>query len=319
MSANNVSVDGNGGASKTSHADVCQQGNASNQDDSARGNEDNTNADPKTGIGFLKGWIRDGHRMHTILWACNVVWPVVWICFAARCRPGSYCFFIDSKGMVIFFWMFFFIPFLVEFFFSSTHKYLRNLNTTESLIDYMNRLYSTAPTLSMTIECFHMETRQYTYRDSNGNTEIRTETYPVVTYEATETVNIIAWEDESQRLQHSDISKYQVTKVTIAKTFLGDADYEAQRSALVANNRHHDVSYNLRVCYNIVGYTDKMLSYVDLDEVPLFLNLFWCWVAHITIFLALPYRVWMSSVTGKIDTNVHKKLHTRWLRKSEPA
>lgn len=60
----------------------------------------------------------------------------------------------------------------------------------------------------------------------------------------------------------------------------------------------------------IDGYKNRVLAFVDLDKRPPLLNYGWCLGAHLTLFPSLPYRIWMSSITGKVDTTVHKLVWT---------
>jgi len=71
-----------------------------------------------------------------------------------------------------------------------------------------------------------------------------------------------------------------------------------------------DVYYNFYTFYEIEGYKNRVLAFVDLDKRPDYLSYKWCLSAHLTLFPSLPYRMWMSSITGKVDTTVHKMVWT---------
>jgi len=178
------------------------------------------------------------------------------------------------------------------------------------ILDYMDRLYKTEPTLSIKIELYHYETRVVQYTDSNGNLCSRTETYPVVTYTESEEVYITSWSDASVPLEHSEIKKFEVTKVKVHKTFTADQNFVEQCENLVARNRWRDLYFNFYTFFEIDGHKSRVLAFVDLDKRPKHLSFKWCLGAHLTLFPALPYRVWMSSITGKVDTTVHKNICT---------
>jgi len=81
-----------------------------------------------------------------------------------------------------------------------------------------------------------------------------------------------------------------------------------------------DVYYNFYTFYEIEGYKNRVLAFVDLDKRPDYLSYKWCLSAHLTLFPSLPYRMWMSSITGKVDTTVHKMVWTtRSHEQIEPA
>jgi len=107
----------------------------------------------------------------------------------------------------------------------------------QDIMDYMERLYSTEPTLSIKIECYHYETMVVYYTDANGNQCSRTETYPVVTYTEAENVYITSWEDTSTPLEQQELKEYEVTKVKVHKTFTGDSNFVEQCEYLVSRNR----------------------------------------------------------------------------------
>lgn len=178
------------------------------------------------------------------------------------------------------------------------------------ILDYMDRLYNTEPTLSIKIDLYHYETRVVYYTDSNGNHCSRTETYPVVTYSESEQVYITSWSDASVQLEHSEIKEFEFTKVKVHKTFTADQNFAEQCRNLVARNRYRDVYFTLSTFFEIDGHKKRVLAYVDLDNRPEHLSFKWCLGAHLTLFPALPYRVWMSSITGKVDTTVHKNICT---------
>ena len=124
-----------------------------------------------------------------------------------------------------------------------------------------------------------------------------------------------------------------MTKVKVKKTFAADAGYERQRDYFIAMNdldgtylastlghctcsdisRHSwffPVFYNFSVDLQIDGYNSHLLSYVDLAKKPKYLNMSWFVSASLTFFGALPYRFWVSSITGKIKPGVHKLIFT---------
>lgn len=274
----------------------------------------------KKSYGPLRAWVRDRHFKHTCLYLANIVFVSFWIhhsrvgCPQRRfggCEFDSAGYFwIELKPLVAFIWVLLYLAFLAEFWWSSTYKYLRNMNTTQSLRDYMDKLYRTPPSLSISIECYHYETRYVTYTDSNGHTQTRTETYPVVTFSDTELVHIVSWVDMSPRLSAGDISSFKATKVVVTNEFSADDNYTEQRSSFISRNQHRDLFYNFRVNYKVEGYKDRLLCYVNSKNKPAMLNLAWCCIFHMTIVFALPFRLWMGSVSTKVQTGVYKSLKT---------
>ncbi|GAX17372.1 hypothetical protein FisN_UnNu083 [Fistulifera solaris] len=202
--------------------------------------------------------------------------------------------------------------FLCEYFQSSSRRYLQNINTAQTTFEYLEALHLAAPTIALHIECYHNQTSTYTTTDSRGNSTIHTQTYPVVTYSETEVVPIVEWGNGSSPPTSTEIREYQLTKVKVSKTFDADDGYFRQRNAFINRNRYRDVHYRFDVIYVIPGFTDRVLCYVDLAHKPVMLNSLCLMMSHLFILPSLPYRIWMSAITGKIEANVHK-----WIRTEE--
>lgn len=193
---------------------------------------------------------------------------------------------------------------------SSTGKYLRNMDTTRSVMEYLKQLYETAPKIYLTMKCYHMETFYTTTTDSKGNTTTTTYTAPVVTYRETEEVDIVSWDDVSVHLTPREIHEYKLTKVKLTKIFTSDDNYTTQRNHLIARNRHRDVFFDVIVSYVIEGFQTHVMSFVDLKEKPPFVGWGYFVLAHLLFFPSLPYRIWISASTGKIQPVIHKAIQT---------
>lgn len=52
------------------------------------------------------------------------------------------------------------------------------------------------------------------------------------------------------------------------------------------------------------------MSYVDLEKKPEYLGLNWYILTTLTIIFSFPYRMYLSSISGKVQTNIHKAIFT---------
>jgi len=155
-----------------------------------------------------------------------------------------------------------------------------------------------------------METYTTTSTDSNGNRTTTTHQRMVVTYRETEAVNIVSWQDLSVPLTSKDVAEYQMTKLKLTKTFTGDDNFIEQRNRLITRNRYRDVFYDLDVNLVIDGFKTHVMSFVDLEKTPPCANWGWFFFANLTFFPSLPYRIWISAITGKIEHTVYKAIQT---------
>lgn len=254
----------------------------------------------KTSLGWWEGWQRDGHKQHTMLY-------VLLICLTLSGIIRS-----SSIGVIGFLWILFYIWFLCEYRHSSSRRYLQNINTAQTTLEYLEALRVAAPTISLHIECYHNKTRVISTTDSRGNTSFHTQIYSVVTYSETEVVPIVEWGNASTFPTSTEIQQYQLTKVKVSKTFDADAGYFSRENAFINRNRNRDAHYTFHVIYNIPGFTDQVLCYVDRAHKPVMLNSFCLLMSHLFVLPSLPYRIWMSAISGKIETTVHK-----WIRTEE--
>ena len=229
---------------------------------------------PKVGVGCWNGCWRDGHFRHLIVYVAMIIYTIVWIIKrqseeVQACLNGTepfryYCGFWSSAGPIIVF-LVIYILFLVEFCCSSTNKYLRHTESIPDALAYLDKLYRTKPSLSLSMECYHYRTR--IVRDSKGRTTTKRE--KVTTWTGSERVHIVNWYDvTSRRLDTSRLSEFQMTKVKLFSSFTADANYEQQKSAFVNRNRHRDTHYNLYVHYDLNGFRPRIMTFVKYEAIP---------------------------------------------------
>mmetsp|Transcript_12371 Transcript_12371/g.14915 ORF Transcript_12371/g.14915 Transcript_12371/m.14915 type:complete len:316 (-) Transcript_12371:110-1057(-) len=266
---------------------------------------------PLQGVGAKIGCLRDRHLRVTFFSIAFLIFLVLF----SICKISSSCPFNFFDGSPLF-WGVFTITslcFICETLCSNTFTYLRNINTSETLMELMDRLYKQKPNVTWSIQCYHYETRtrEVTEQDSDGHTHTRTETYEerVNTHSAQGMLKYVGWSDVSTPLNQANIEEYQMTKVSLKKEWIGDEGCNEQRSNFISSNNrdtHYDFSENL--C--IEGFTPRVLSFVDIAERPCLADWRWFLISHATVVFALPYRMWFSSRTGKVRTKVVKKIVT---------
>eukprot|EP00977_Amphora_coffeiformis_P004157 scaffold846_cov168-Amphora_coffeaeformis.AAC.14 len=288
----------------------------SNDPESVRENSTKVEELPKKGVGCMHGCLRDVHCRHIFLYFGIIAFIVVWIIkrqqhascdetdWRSHCGYDSFW----SGGLPAIPLVVVYLLFLLEFTCSSTNQYLRKTESIPDALAFFDKLYRTKPTLSLSMECYHYRT--VTYEDSKGRK--RTKREKVTTWRGTEHVTIVAWEDvTSHRLDQPRLSEYQLTKVRISKVFTADKNYERQKASFVNQNRHRDTHYNLFVNFNLKGFCPRLLTYVHYDGIPYLFGWDVVVLCHLLVIPALPYRIWLSSISGKQDTTIHKKLQTR--------
>ena len=101
-----------------------------------------------------------------------------------------------------------------------------------------------------------------------------------------------------------------MTKVSVKKTWQGDAGALAQKEEFIRAN-DLDTHYDFSETLNIKGYRPRFLGFVDLNDVPFFAHWGWYVVSHLTVVFGVPYRMWLSSKTGKVKPVIVKQVWTK--------
>jgi hypothetical protein len=271
-----------------------------------------TATEPLAGVGCARGCLRDLHFSVAILSGGLLAILILFLICELESDKCVDDFF--SGGFPL--WLVLAIVacmFLCEAWNSATFGYLTHVNTTETTLEFMNRLYRGVPYIGWHIQCYHYETHTNTYTetDSEGRSVTRTETVTetVYTHSASGSLQFSSWVDTSEQLDLCEITKYQMTKIDLAKTFTADEGYTDQKGMFIrVNNR--DTHYEFTESYEIPGFTPYVLTMVDLAQKPCMAHLGWFLLSQLTVLFALPYRMWLSSVTGKVTTTVSKAITT---------
>ena len=196
---------------------------------------------------------------------------------------------------------------------SHSFQYLRNINTTETVIDFMHCMYATEPSVEWEIQCYHHETRTTIsyYTDSYGHRHYSTTTTTVRvnTHHARGKLFFESWRDASTPLNQEEISVFAMTKVSVKKKWVGDAGALEQRASFIRQN-NLDTNYDFKETLSLKGYRPRFLGLTDLDKKPVLAHWAFYIAAHLIIIPAIPYVIWLSSRTGKVRTVITKYIYT---------
>lgn len=194
--------------------------------------------------------------------------------------------------------------FLAECFDSKLFHGLKQLQSQRSTLDYLENLYSAKPIVTMTIRCFHYETQTHHSGDAVHVHKVRIETL-----EREKVVRLEDWEDISDRLHSSDFPSV-VTQIELETYFFGDDTFQRRLEDFIWRYRDCDDHYETEVELDLEGGFQPyfIMSYT---RKPLLVTHVYYVVAHLLVLPSLPYRIWISSMTGKIEASIRKKVWTR--------
>ena len=201
----------------------------------------------------------------------------------------------------------------------STVQYLGHRKKAFQVETQLRHCLVERPVVYFHVVCSHKETEYYT--DSDGNRKSRTRT--VVTYDAREPVLITSCRDVTVGKHRilgdngeasSALRDHRLTKVKLTQTLVPGPGLLAEKQRCHDRNKHRDVHCNVTEQMTIRAFQPYILSYVssprfDASWTQTVLLTPACYLlAHALLFPALPYRLWMCSITGKIKLNIRKEI-----------
>lgn len=226
----------------------------------------------------------------------------------------------EARFLQEFWWIFALVElvYFVEFFCSSTLRYLWNKTDSDSIRDYVVKIKETRPSISMWCECYHFETRvryvteSYTVNGPNGpetRTRQRMETYQekVVTYTETDYFDFSHF-FEISRMISDDIYDNDLIKIKFSqKIEFGDpytrGAYDRQLSTFIARNKNRDACFTYTENKHIPGFKERMFS-VNGEKHSCLIHWWWYTVATI-LGLTWPFRLWVESKCVRGEFNFH--------------
>ena len=193
-----------------------------------------------------------------------------------------------------------------------TYQYMRNMFDATTVEKLLKRIQAEKPVVKLSVACSHSETR------GSGDNE---RTVTVVTYRAVVPVIVLSSTDATVGMDEAirDITGvYGMTKVKLTKSLVPDAAFEAKKRALYEANKHRDAKCTVTESLHIAGFERYILAYADGEGDEERPNRRRNWVsphvymlAHLLLYPALPYRMWLCSITGVVKLDIRKSIVTQ--------
>ena len=212
-----------------------------------------------------------------------------------------------------------YIIYLINMFCSQTFAYLSNKKTGNNIYSYMGGLFYTPAYVDFHIQCYHNETRTHHYKDSNGNSQWRTETVRVNTYSETCSFKYMTWRDVSGAFNLNIQGYARDPKLAMVKLrihfdieFANDGtvnDFEAQKNYFIQRNRYRDTHYDFTQTNRLDGYSEFNLVNIGEQVNP---SIGACWLVFYTFLtMAEFYKSYVDSFCIHQDFKLLKIVSTR--------
>ena len=189
------------------------------------------------------------------------------------------------------------------------------MTSSKNVSEYLNRLFRAEPSLWLSMECYHYQTRTQYYQDKDGKTQTRTVTDKIVTFRTREPVHILSCRDATQNpIKDADLKEYQLTKINLTKSFAADKPFMEQVNVFRMLHASRDLHYEMRVHYDLQDFKNYIMSYVPNhdDDNKMLVRVSWYnyMLAHLLVVPAFAYRLWISSQTSQRDVHIQKHVNT---------
>lgn len=203
---------------------------------------------------------------------------------------------------------------LIESAFSHELDYIFNILEDQSAWAFIQDMHTMVPEITITIECYHFETKAADRNLSEGRSSSKTETKLVVTFEQdypfTYGCCVDASEQELPPLEQGRLTRIKVDPHIL----LGDSqtrkDFAEQQERLVAINKYRDENISMSIKKEIPGLDKRFSAYGDLAAKSWWIRPRYFWLATV-LFLSWPYRWLFRAMTPKIHYALTKKIYKR--------
>ena len=205
-----------------------------------------------------------------------------------------------------------YIAMLLESICSAERQYISALSPDVTVIDFIERLKKTDPERSMTIYCYHWETRTRYVRSSDG--ELQAETYEerVDTYTESRIFPISFSQDISDP-EGLNIDLFRVTRLKLKSEIeCGDEEtmmkFSEMSQQMIDENKHRDQCINFTYFDAISGFRKRICAYTDPKYRLCWMNLCTYWVFS---FLGLTwvFRIIFKCKTAKCEYTIKKLIY----------
>ena len=213
----------------------------------------------------------------------------------------------------------FYLVYWINLFCSATFSYLLHQKESQSIYNYMSNLFYSPAQIEFNITCYHYNTRQYIYKDSNGREQWRTETYRENSFSEISNFKYMSWRDISGPFILNTQGFEGDPKLAMVKLrlefnieFANDGtvnDFEAQKNYFIQKNQFKDTHYDFNQSNSLNGFNEYNLVSLGENPNP---RIGMCYLI-LSTFLCLNefYKMYVDSYCIHQDFRISKVLSTR--------
>ena len=212
-----------------------------------------------------------------------------------------------------------YIFYLIIEFSSNTSVFLLNKKSTNSIYNKLKEIFSSAPSLKITCECFHFEKHLEERKGKDGKVTMVEVEERRTTYTGSEYFQYYSFRDisglfkidlDSDMLKNKNYIKLHLdTSISFADS-ISHYDYQNFKNNFIYQNSHRDDKMDFRENFSVPNLSRNNLIKIQ-DKEPFYVNFFIFFICVI-FTMGVPYEVVLDSISIEGKYQIKKIISTRY-------
>lgn len=212
-----------------------------------------------------------------------------------------------------------YVLYLVLLFASNTSIFLLNKKSTNSIYNKLKEIFSTAPVIKVSCECFHFEKHMEERKDEEGKIIMQEVQRKSTTYSGSENFPYYSFRDISGLFKidlNSDILKNKNyiklrldTNISFADS-ISYYDYQNFKNNYIYQNTQRDEKMDFHEDFSIPNLSKNNLIKIQENE-PFYVNFFIFFICVI-LTMGVPYSLLLDSISIEGKYQIKKIISTRY-------
>ena len=225
---------------------------------------------------------------------------------------------IFNNGTFPIFVVIYFLYLIIEFT-SNTSFFLLNKKTTNSIYNKLKEIFSTAPVVKISCECFHIEKQLVERKDQNGKIISEYIDRKNVTYNGSDYFPYYSFRDtsglfkidlNSEIFKNKSYIKLNLDKIISFADAISVSDYQNFKNNFIYQNSHRDEKMDFHEEFTIPNLSKTNLIKIR-DYEPFYVNFLFFFLSVI-LTMGVPYEILLDQISIEGKYQIKKLISTRY-------
>ena len=212
----------------------------------------------------------------------------------------------------------YFLYLIIEFT-SNTSFFLLNKNSTNSIYNKLKEIFSTAPVVKISCQCFHIERHLDERRDEKGKIITEYVDRKIVTYNGSEYFAYYSFRDvsglfkidlNSEIFKNKTYIKLNLDKIISFADAISYSDYQSFKNNFIYQNSHRDKKMDFHEEFTIPNLSKTNLIKIR-DNEPFYVNFLFFFLSVI-LTMGVPYEMLLDQISIEGKYQIKKMISTRY-------